>query len=126
MGPISASLDILNSWSGVAGQQTPHFHAGADGYATLLIRNWSGGLKVGRITGGNCSIDMAGGQLLLESDNTGGRITVRGQGKFIDESSGSVVDSEYMLNYLTIAGGNWGHDSGSKNTANTSLIPALL
>lgn len=114
----SGSLDVIDCWSGRAGQQTPHLHG--SGYTTLLMRNYSGGMHIDGITGGEQSIDMLSGNVTLDSGNTGGSFIIRGVAKFIDSSSaGMVVDQTDLLNKVNIASAMLDTSLVGYSTANT-------
>lgn len=100
--------ELIRCWSGVAGAaSTPIIDMGSSG-TNLLIRDYSGGLKLQNESGSdNISIDMASGQLVLDSTISSGTFTIRGVGKLVDNSTGTAVVKNEMLNPGTISDQNW-------------------
>ena len=88
---------FVNCWSGIAGGSTPTIdfnHMPGD----LLMRNYSGGLKiVNKTDSGGVSIDILSGQILLDSSNTFGNVYIRGMGKLVNECTDSCAVFEELL-----------------------------
>jgi len=111
----SAVAHILNCFSGVPGQATPTIDCGGAGQP-LALRGYNGGIRLINKTGADAvSIDMATGQIILESTVTGGTIVCRGTAKLTDNSNGATVDNE-LINPESITIPTWDqvyYDSGS-------------
>lgn len=97
--------NFLDCWSGganVVGR--PVINCGGSGQS-LSMRNYSGGVIIRNKTGAadRIVIDMASGEVVLESTVTAGLVTVRGVGVIDDQSVGATVDSANLLNKATIS-----------------------
>lgn len=88
----NATGHFINCMSGVPGVSTPTIDLNGSGQA-LAMRKYSGGVKLINKTGTDpCSIDLDSGQVKLDLTTvTGGSIVVRGDGKVIDDSDGSLM-----------------------------------
>ncbi len=104
----SSDVNILDSWSGVAGTSTPTIDYSGSG-RDLLMRNYSGGIEIINKTGAdNVSIDLTSGQVILDSTVTAGTIVVRGTGDLTDNSTGTAtVTTSGLINSSTIASSVW-------------------
>jgi hypothetical protein len=90
-----ATQDIVFSkcYSAIAGTNTPILDcAGAN--IGISIRDYTGGLEIRNFTQGDMTIDVAQGNIILDSSCTGGTIVVRGVIDFTDNSNGSKVVTE--------------------------------
>jgi hypothetical protein len=78
---------FLDCYSAVPGNDaTPKISFGVDD-TSLAVRNWSGGLELFDKTNvAPCSIDMASGQILVDSTCVAGEIVVRGIAEIFDNS----------------------------------------
>jgi hypothetical protein len=85
---------IINCHSGIAGggiDDTPTIDCGGSGQS-LVVRNYSGGLKLTNRTGIDAmSLDFSSGQVIIDSTVTNGEITIRGIGRLTDNSTGNAV-----------------------------------
>lgn len=111
---------ILDSWSGVVGNNTPTIDLGGSGQS-LTLRNYNGGIKLINKTGPeSVSIDMASGQVKIAASVTDGTIICRGVGEISENfSTGTAVVIDKMLNVNTIAGQVWDTDLSSHTDATT-------
>lgn len=84
--------DILSCYSGIAGGvNTAKIDMGGSGQS-LVLRDFSGGVEISNHTGADdISIDMASGQVIIESTVTAGVITCRGLAKLLDRSTGTAT-----------------------------------
>lgn len=89
LGGISTA-HFLDCYSGVPGQGTPIIDmngAGDDQNTPLSIRGYNGGIKLIQKTGaGAVSVDMASGQLIIDTTCTAGSLVLRGNAKALDEN----------------------------------------
>lgn len=88
----SATAHFIDCASGVPGVSTPIIDCGGSGQA-LALRNYNGGVELRNKTGSDAvSIDLASGQVVLNSASvTGtGTIVVRGVGKLVDETGAPI------------------------------------
>ncbi len=75
----------------------PVFDMGGHG-DHLSVRSWSGGIKLEDcVDPSMVSVDMVSGHLVLDSTCTGGTLVVRGVGKLTDNSTGTVVDHNGLV-----------------------------
>jgi hypothetical protein len=96
VGGGNATASIVDCWSGVAGVGTPILDMGGAG-GTLSMRGYHGGITLRNKTGPeSASIDLASGQVILESTVTAGTVVVRGVGKLLDSSVGATVVDELL------------------------------
>ena len=101
--------EFIRCWSGVPGSATPHIDMGGTG-TDLLVRDWSGGLKLSNYTSGTnaISIDITSGHIIIDSTVTAGVFTFRGLGKLTDNSGpGATVDRDNLINRAVIASSVW-------------------
>lgn len=115
-------IAILNSWSHVPGFiNTPIFNMG-DSSAELLVRNWAGGFTLTNVSQNvPISIDIASGQIILDSSVTNGSIGIRGVGRLVNNSTGSaVINSEGLMSKQTIASGVWDEPIANHLDINTT------
>lgn len=95
---FGGKIQVLDSWSGVAGSDTPIFDLnGSD--TDVVVRNWSGGMEIRNFSnnaGQVGSIDFNSGQIIIDSTCTNGTLTVRGEvGSFVDNSgAGCTVNDQ--------------------------------
>jgi len=84
----ASAINIIDSWSGVAGTSTPIFDVNGSA-SGVALRNYSGGIEIRNISDGqDNSADFASGKLVLHSTNTSGAIQVRGVVD-VEDSSGA-------------------------------------
>lgn len=103
----STDVHILDSWSGVSGLATPIIDYNGSG-RSLIMRNWSGGIEIQNKTGADpVSIDLLSGQIVLDSTVTAGIFRVAGVGRLIDNSSGTTVNKDGLINNQSIAEAVW-------------------
>ena len=103
----SEDVHILDCWSGVAGLSTPIIDYGGSG-RNLILRNWSGGIEIQNKTGADAvSIDLTAGQVVLDSTVTAGTFRVAGVGRLVDNSTGTTINDEGLINKSSIAAGVW-------------------
>lgn len=106
-GPItlggSAEATFIDCRSGVAGSATPTIDCGGDG-PPIIIRNWTGGLRLTNKTGStnSTSIDLTSGQLILDPTVSDGVITVRGIGKLLNNSTGTAMINAELLDSVNL------------------------
>lgn len=96
--------EFINCSSGVAGgAQTAVLDLGGGG-ADLIVRNYNGGLTLENYTTGtdDVSIDMASGQVIMDSTISAGTFTVRGVAKLVDNSTGTAVVVNELLESATV------------------------
>jgi len=87
---------FADCYSEVAGTATPICNV--NGAATVNFRNYSGGIALQNVTAGNLvSVDLDPGHLILEASCTGGDCLVRGTGKLTDNSVGTNVISDGLV-----------------------------
>ena len=98
-----ASAEFIECWSGVAGNDTPIIDMGATG-TDLMIRGYNGGVKLINYTSGinPVSIDISSGHVILDTTISSGAITVRGVGKLTNNSTGTSVILEELLDSRNI------------------------
>lgn len=106
----STVTDIIKTQSGVTGISSPIIDC--NGTGEISMRGHIGGCKAINYTGsGDHSIDLAGGQFILDSATiTGGTWAVRGEGKLVDE------------NNVPIATGSWNGGVTIVNETSNYLI----
>lgn len=91
---FGGEVQVINCWSGVAGQATPTFDLNGANVA-IVVRNYTGGMKLQNITAGQSgSLDFVSGQVIFDPSCTSGTVTVRGRAKVTDNSNGLVVTDE--------------------------------
>jgi hypothetical protein len=84
-----ATAHFLNCFSGIPGESAPVIDMNGAGAQTtpLAIRGYNGGVKIIDLTGGgDSSIDLNSGQVIVDSSCTNGTLVVRGNGKVVDEN----------------------------------------
>ena len=93
--------NILQCYSGEPGPTTPIIDCGGTGIVSL--RDYNGGMKFINYSGSSAhSIDLASGQIILDSSTiTGGVWVVRGVGKLVDEV-GTAIPSGTWNGTVTI------------------------
>ena len=99
-GTINLSGDqpsfIINCNSGIAGSLTPTIDMGGSG-SSLVLRKYDGGIKLINKNGPDkVSIDLARGQVILDSTVTAGEILIRGIGKLTDNSTADVDATDLL------------------------------
>lgn len=79
-------------------------------YATeVVFRNYSGGLILRNLINGDgkVKIDLNSGRVILEDNMTGGEVIVRGVGQLIDNSTGTDVNSDYLVSPESVSNRTW-------------------
>ncbi len=97
----TTTAHFMQCFSGVPGLDTPTIDCDGAGVhdTPLAIRDYNGGIKLIDKTGpGSCSIDLASGQVVIDSSCTNGTIVVRGDGKVYDENGNNMVSGTYNGN----------------------------
>lgn len=95
---ISDNQTVLldSCYSEIAGMSTPTITMGVN--STLIMRNYSGGIAIRNMTAGCvASVDLDPGSLILDNSNTGGELVARGVGSISDNSAGTSVLSESLV-----------------------------
>lgn len=110
-------VEIINSFSGVAGTGTPIVDMGGSG-RELGVRSYTGGIKIKNLTGSeNVSVDFVSGQLKLDSTVTAGTFVVRGAGIIAEDlSTGTTINADGLTNPGLI----WDVDITQHLTADTT------
>jgi len=91
---LEGVIELLNCTSGVTGViDTPVLNANG-AKVDVIIRNYVGGIEIQGISNpySDLNIDINSGDIILDSSNTDGTITLRGISKLTDNSNGSTVD----------------------------------
>lgn len=91
-----ATVVLQDCISEVPGTATPSLDVGTN--SSVSVRNYSGGLELLNVTSGTtCSIDMDPGRLVLGATNTGGVVVCRGISQISDNSAGTTVVSDGLI-----------------------------
>ena len=86
---INGTMHLYSCYSGIAASGAPTVdEIGAN---QLIVREMRGSLAVGGMTGGDHSIGIYGGRLIVNADCTGGTIYLRGDPYEITDLSGGAV-----------------------------------
>lgn len=94
----TTALNIINCVSGKNGGDPVIIDMGGNS-GELTVRNFSGSLNIQNKTGpDSATIDMSQGELIIDSTVTNGTIACRGVGLLTNNSTGSAVVLEQMLN----------------------------
>jgi len=108
----STTAHFLNCYSGVPGISTPTIDMNGidDSQDTpLAIRGYNGGIKLIDKTGsGSVSIDLASGQVVIDSACINGIVVVRGDGKVVDSLGNHMLSGTYNGNLTLINECNYG------------------
>lgn len=98
-----AAGHFISCYSGVPGLSTPTIDLGESGQA-LAMRNYAGGIKlINKAGSDSVSVDMASGQVILDSTITNGDIVVRGVGQLFNYSNGATVYSDGLISKKTVS-----------------------
>jgi len=95
----TGSQTVLNEcFSTIGGAGRPHINVNG-GTANVSIRAYAGGLTVGGMndSGDQVTVSMSTGKLTIDNTNTLGFISVRGMSQFTDNTAGTVVDKDGLL-----------------------------
>lgn len=93
----SGVANIIDCYSGVAGQATPTIDFNGTG-SGLIMRNYSGGIELTNKSGAEaCSIDLVSGQVKITNTVTAGAITIRGVGTLTNNATGTADIYEELL-----------------------------
>ena len=103
-----AEAYFINCWSGLPDVgDVPTFDLNGGG-TDLNIKQYSGNLKITNTNQpDNIRVDLVSGNVEIDPTVTAGDITLRGVGTFLDNSSGTTLDTGALLNLATIASGVW-------------------
>jgi hypothetical protein len=116
----SGTIKMLDCWSDVPGSNTPIIDWGGS-TANMFMRNYAGGIQLNNITEAiDMSIDLISGQVILDSTCTAGDITIRGVGKLTDNSIGSNVFSDDLLNRNQVSTAVWDEPIGDHLVSGTT------
>jgi len=103
---------FLDCWSG-AEQGTPSVNMGGSGQA-LLLKNYNGVMSIKNHTSTDLiAVDLNSGQITIEDTVTSGEVIVRGVGSVIDNSNGATVNTDYLVNPLSVADAVWQNADGA-------------
>jgi len=99
----TSDINFLDCWSGVAGTSTPIIDYNGSG-RSLIMRNYSGGIQIINKTGADdVSVELDGGQIIIDSTVTDGTIVLYGEGKLTNNATGTtVVDTSGLLQPSTL------------------------
>lgn len=99
---------FINCYSLVAGTSTPVLDCDDWVNFDLSVRNYSGGIEIRNFSdaGGNMTIDMSSGHVVLASTCTAGVIVIRGVGKVTDNSAGATVNLDGLASESVWASAN--------------------
>lgn len=93
----TTSVNILDCWDASPSLSTPVIDYGGSG-RDLNVRNYAGGLEIRNKNGPDAvAVGLAGGRLILDSTVQDGEILVRGDGRLVDNSTGTTN----VINELT-------------------------
>jgi len=94
-----AQANLLRCASAIAGSSTPTIDMAGAG-ANLAVRDYNGGIKLYNHTAGSdaVSIDMASGQVIVDSTVSSGTIIIRGIADVTDNSTGTAVVQDDTVN----------------------------
>lgn len=92
----NADLEMLDSWSAMSGFNHPELIC--NGIVKVGIRNYSGGFGVVGLTAGSVTFGINTGNVHVHNTCTGGTVTARGVGSFVDESTGTTVVRDGFVN----------------------------
>ena len=124
---------FIRTASGVSGASTPFFDKNSNS-ANVSFRSYTGGIEIRNMTAGSMSIDMISGHIILAASCTGGTIVCRGNAKLTDNSNGSTIDSDglidntqlRLLEYLnTVQIDTVNGTAGTAYPIGTSSVPVL-
>lgn len=111
----NADLEILDSWSAMSGVNHPELIC--NGTVKVGVRNYSGGMGVVGLTAGSVTFGINTGNVHVHNTCTGGTVTARGVGSFIDESTGTAVIRDGFVNAVDLkdatAAAVWQHATGA-------------
>lgn len=103
------SSHFLSCYSGVPGLITPEYDFNGSSCGAAF-RGYNGGMKlVNKTQLQPVSIDLASGQVFIDSTVTSGEIIVRGDGKVIDSSAGATVIDETTFSRFDLQDVNLGN-----------------
>lgn len=92
-----ANASIIDSWNAFVDQQSAILDMGGSGQS-VAIRKWNGQISIINKTGSDsCIIEMDAGVATLTSTVSSGNIVVRGVGRLINNSTGTAVIVEELL-----------------------------
>jgi hypothetical protein len=107
----TSTAHFLNCYSGVPGLGTPTIDMNGAGSedTPLALRGYNGGIRLIQKTGtGAVSIDLASGQVVLDSSCVAGQVVVRGDGKVVDENGNHLMSGTYNGGLTLINEANYG------------------
>jgi len=92
----NSSIVMVNCISGIPGIGRPIISMNSTSTSKISICKYSGGLTI--IDSNNIldeiTVEISEGALTFDSSNTLGQMVARGNGKFIDNSNGAIVNNE--------------------------------
>lgn len=92
----NANLLLDSCFSQEPGSPTPNLAVGSN--SSVNIRNYSGGLELETVTAGTTvSVDLDPGKVILNANCTGGTVLVRGIGELINNSTGTTVIDQGLI-----------------------------
>ena len=93
---VSTTLTMTECYSLVAGTGTPVLDDGNN--SQLNLRSYTGGIQLDNFTAGSTgTIDLVSGHIIIDSTCTGGTLVVRGVGQLTDNSTGTTVISNGLV-----------------------------
>jgi len=97
-------LHILDSWSGVSALNAKHIIDMNGSGQNLIARNYSGGLDITDFSGTSNTIilDFNSGKVTLDALCTDGFVDIRGVASLIDNSAGSTVITNHLIQPLSV------------------------
>jgi hypothetical protein len=95
----NANVTMIDCYSTIGGLSRPTVNINGGGSSNVSIRSYRGGLNIGGVdtAGDEVTVSLSEGKLTLLNTNTAGVISVRGVSQFTDESAGSAIDTEGLL-----------------------------
>ena len=103
----TADVNLLDCYSGVAGLGTPVIDYNGAG-RNLILRNYSGGIEIENKTGADeVSIDLVSGQVILDASVTAGTFRIAGNGRLVDNSTGTTINTDGLVSTQETAAAVW-------------------
>jgi len=103
----SGVLKVLDCWANDPGVETPILDLG-NSTADLIVRNYSGDFSVRNCTEAiDAEIDLLSGAVILESSVTAGSFVIRGVGNFENNSSGTTINKDGLINKESLNRATW-------------------
>lgn len=87
---------FTNCYSEIVGALTPVITAGTN--CMIAFRNYSGGVELKTLTSGCIvSVDLDPGNLIINADSTGGILSLKGVGSYVNNGTGLTVNTDSFL-----------------------------